>query len=80
SEKAKIKQLTDLKQDVLIDVNNPIKSLEKHTEYQKAQEEGLIPTSATNTQKIKIYSYILADKAKKLATELGYDAKDLPSL
>ena len=29
-EKKKIKTLTDLKNDVLIDVNNPVKSLEKH--------------------------------------------------
>ena len=76
----KIKQLTDLKNDVLIDVNNPVKSLEKHEGFQNAEKEGLIPNGATNTQKVRIYSYILADKAKKLATELGYNPNDVKSL
>ena len=79
-EKKKIKTLTDLKNDVLIDVNNPVKSLEKHEGFQNAEKEGLIPNGATNTQKVRIYSYILADKAKKLATELGYNPNDVKSL
>ena len=79
-EKKKIKTLTDLKNDVLIDVNNPIKSLEKHEGFQNAEKDGLIPSGATNTQKVRIYSYILADKAKKLATELGYNPNDVKSL
>ncbi|HRR24871.1 MAG TPA: hypothetical protein P5053_10710, partial [Bacteroidia bacterium] len=80
SEKKKIKQLTDLKNDVLIDINNPVKSLEKHDGYVQAEKQGLIPTNATNSQKVKIYSYILVDKAKKLATELGYNPNDVKSL
>jgi len=80
AEKDKIKYLTGIKNDVLIDINNPVKSLQKHEGFQQAEKEGLIPSNATNTQKIKIYSNILVDKVKKLAGELGYDASDAQSL
>ena len=52
----------------------------KHEGFQNTEKEGLIPNGATNTQKVRIYSYILADKAKKLATELGYNPNDVKSL
>ena len=49
-----VKTLTDLKNDVLIDVNNPVKSLEKHEGFQNAEKEGLMFIPFSKCPKIQV--------------------------